>query len=233
MIFSNDCFVKDICKKRQTTGCECVNNNIFCIKLFKLNTLYDNALLSAAQRQHLQLRIDADGSDKDAFNRLKYIEDNIELFVKNNRNLYIYSHVTGNGKSAWAVRLLQSYFNSIWYSSELTCKGLYINVPRFLLSLKDNISEKSEYIQHIKEHILQADIVIWDELGYKNVTPFEAENLLNYINARIDLGKSNIYTSNLYPQELREKVGDRLYSRVVNLSENIMFVGSDKRALSV
>ena len=136
MIFSNDCFVKDICKKRQTTGCECVNNNIFCIKLFKLNTLYDNALLSAAQRQHLQLRIDADGSDKDAFNRLKYIEDNIELFVKNNRNLYIYSHVTGNGKSAWAVRLLQSYFNSIWYSSELTCKGLYINVPRFCYLLK-------------------------------------------------------------------------------------------------
>jgi DNA replication protein DnaC len=233
MIFSNDCFVKDICKKRLSNNCECATNNIFCIKLFKLDNLYDNAMLSNAQRQHLQLRIDADGSDKDAFNRLKYIEDNIEEFVNSSRNLYIYSHITGNGKSAWAVRLLQSYFNSIWHSSELTCRGLYINVPRFLLSLKDNISEKSDYIQHIKEYILEADLVIWDELGYKNVTPFEAENLLNYINARIDLGKSNIYTSNMYPEELREKVGDRLYSRVVNLSENIMFVGSDKRALNI
>lgn len=231
MLFSDDCFVKDTCKKRQSGNCACLCGNVYCPKLFKLEILYNNALLSPVQRQRTQLRLDADGSDRDAFNFLKQVEDNIVDFVKAGRNIYIFSHTTGNGKSAWALRLLQSYFNKIWYNSELTCRGLYVNVPRFLLSLKDNISERSDYIDHIKKYILTADLVVWDEMGYKNVTPFEAENLLNFINARIDLGKSNIYTSNLFPEELREKVGDRLYSRVINLSENIMFVGADKRVL--
>lgn len=233
MIFSDDCFVTDTCKRKQSSSCPCNQGNIFCIKLFKLNELYDAAMLSPTQRKHVPLRIDSDGSDKEAFGLLKNIESNITQFVQSGSGLYMYSHISGNGKSSWALRLLQAYFNSIWYSSELTCRGLYINVPRFLLALKDNISEKSTYIEHIKKHILEADLVIWDEMGYKNVTPFESENLLNYINARIDAGKSNIYTSNLFPEELREKVGDRLFSRVVNLSTNIMFTGCDKRALNI
>ena len=108
---------------------------------------------------------------------------------------------------------------------------LFINVPRFLLSLKDNISEKSDYVQHIKENVLTCDLVIWDEIGTKSLSTFEHENVLNLVNARIDSGKSNIYTSNLTNDELHTAVGDRLYSRIVELSSDIELVGSDKRGL--
>ena len=127
--------------------------------------------------------------------------------------------------------MIQAYFNAIWHKCDLNCKALFINVPRFLLSLKDNISQKNDYVEHIKNNILEADLVVWDEIGTKAVTQFEHEHLLSLINNRIDYNKAQIFTSNLHPMALRDVVGDRLYSRVINLSTVMEFKGADKRGL--
>ena len=230
MILSNDCFLYDKCKKFNNKECN-LEDKIFCIKLFKLDYLYNESLLTDQQRRYIALRIDADGTDRDEFLRLKDIESNIENFIENGESLYIYSSNCGNGKTAWSIRLIQSYFNNIWYKCDLNCKALFINVPRFLLALKDSISNENPYVEHIRKNVLSADIVVWDEIGTKAVTQFEHEHLLSLINARIDSNKSQIFTSNLEPEELREAVGERLYSRVVNLSNIIQLKGSDKRGL--
>ena len=91
---------------------------------------------------------------------LKSIEININDFVKEGKNLYIHSMICGNGKTAWSVKLLQAYLNKIWPESSLTCRALFINVPRFLLTLKDSISNQSDYIDHIKRYVLDADLVV-------------------------------------------------------------------------
>ena len=126
-----------------------------------------------------------------------------------------------------------SYIFHIWYKSDMSCRALFINVPWLFIALKDNISSPSEYIKHIKENVLTADIVVWDEIGTKAVTTFEHEHLLSLINARIDNNKTNIFTSNLSPIQLKESVGERLYSRVINLSDIIEFKGSDKRGINL
>lgn len=224
MITSENCWLKDRCNK-----VDC--NSPMCMRLYKLDYLYNQANISMTQRQHIDLRLDSDLRDKDAFVRLKRIEDDIVNFVNGGYNVYIHSRNCGNGKTSWSLRFAQSYLNKIWYKCSLDCKVLFINVPRFLLALKDNISEKSDYVQHIKENVLTCDLVIWDEIGTKSLSTFEHENVLNLINARIDSGKSNIYTSNLTNDELHTSVGDRLYSRIVELSSDIELFGSDKRGL--
>lgn len=224
-----DCFVKDTCKKyRKDSSCD---SSDFCIKLFKLEELYNQSLLSESQRKRIGLVLDSDLSDEKAFEHLSNIERNITQFVNNGDNLFIYSSNVGNGKTSWAIRMIQSYLGSIWPESSITCRALFVNVPRFLLSLKASISKTDEYVEHIKEHILDVDLVIWDEVGVKSLTAYEHEHLLNLINTRLDKKKSNIYTSNLYGDVLREKVGDRLYSRIINLSINIELKGKDKRGL--
>lgn len=230
MITSKDCWLKDTCKKHIIEPQYC-DEDRFCLKLFKINALYEKTLLSEKQRQHIVLFHDADGTDYDKFVQLKSVETNIMDFVNNGKSLYLHSSRCGNGKTAWSVRLIQAYIDRIWADSDLTCRALFINVPKFLLALKDSISNPSEYINFIKENILTADLVVWDELGIKNCTQFEFENLLNMINSRIDLGKSNIYTSNLSREELLERVGERLYSRIINLSYDVELNGVDKRGL--
>ena len=95
--------------------------------------------------------------------------------------------------------------------------------------MKDSISNNNEYVNHVKKNFLTADIVVFDEVATKNFTTFEHEHILSMINTRIDMNKTNIYTSNIAGAELREKVGERLYSRIVNLSVDIELFGSDKR----
>ena len=137
----------------------------------------------------------------------------------------------GNGKTSWTLRLLQTYFNKIWVTSGLKCRALFINVPRYLLALKDNISQQNEYVQHIKENILTCDLVIWDDIATKSVTTFESENLLSIIDTRLSNGLSNFYTSNLTETEMHQYLGDRLSSRIISISDEIKFVGKDKRGL--
>ena len=228
---SCSCYLRDTCWKFQNSDKSCRENDIFCPRFFRINYLYDQSLLSLKQRQHKPLRLDADGSDRDAFNKLKSIEDNIEKFVETGTNLYIHSPISGNGKTEWSLRLLQSYINKIWFKSDLRCRVLFINVPRYLISLKESITTQNDYVDHIKKNIFNADIVVFDEIGIKAATTFEFENLLNFINTRIDLGKSNIYTSNLTAQELNDRLGSRLYSRILNMSVDLEFKGADKRGL--
>lgn len=223
---SNECYIKEQCKKYVDGNC---TQNKFCIKLFKLDYMFDSAQMSDFQRKHIPLYYDKDKTDYDKFVTLKQIQDNIEKFVRGGHNLFIYSSNCGNGKTSWANRLVQAYFNRIWYKCNMDCKALFINVPRFFLALKDNISEKSDYIEHIKANILIADLVVWDEIGVKLLTNFEHENLLSMLNARLDMNKSNIYTSNISGETLQEKLGDRLYSRIVNNSCVVELQGKDKR----
>ena len=204
----------------------------FCLRFFKLGYLYDQSLVSDEQRKRIDLRLDSTLIDREVFDKLHNIELNIDKFVSSGNNIYMWSSMTGNGKTAWSLRLIQAYLSKIWVTSDLSCRALFINVPKFFLSLKDNISQRNDYISHIKSNVLNADLVVWDEVALKTLTPFEMENLLSLINNRIDLGKANIYTSNISPNELLNLVGDRLYSRIINKSDVLEFRGADKRNLS-
>jgi DNA replication protein DnaC len=106
-------------------------------------------------------------------------------------------------------------------------------VPRFLLALKDNITAENSYVEYIKENVFEADLVIWDDIAAKMGSEFELTHLLNIIDNRLALGKSNIYTSNLNRQQLYTALGERLTSRIANMSIDIELFGSDKRNLKV
>ena len=220
------CYMYDRCNRKD---CE----SDFCIRKYKTDSLYSAALMTDTQKQHIALRVDADGTDLVQFKQLAEVEQNISKFVEEGKNLYLHSAIPGNGKSSWALRLVEAYFNKIWARSEAKCRVLFISVPRFLLAIKDNITNKSTYVEYIKENVLEADLVVWDDLAAKVGSEFELSHLLSIIDNRLALGKSNIYTSNLNRQQLYTALGERLTSRVANMSIDIEFFGSDKRNLKL
>lgn len=220
------CYLESKCKKFHDGLC---NKNEFCHMKFKVDKLFDLGLISETQRIRIGLHPDANGVDEDKFQQLASIQRNIEEFVARGTNLYLYSNRTGNGKTAWSLRLAQEYINKIWYKTDISCKVLFVDVSRFLLALKNNISNKDDYAIYIKEHVIDADLVIWDDIATKAATEYEMENLLSFINTRINCGKSNIFTSNVLPQNLATMVGERLCSRLIGMSTQIQLNGSDKR----
>lgn len=221
----SDCFLYNNCNHK-----DCDKN--FCLRRFKLEYLFDNSLLAPAQRFKTKIRTDADGTDLEEFKQIVAIEQDIENWVKSGKNLYIHSAQCGNGKTTCAIRLIQAYFHSIWAKASMTPKALFISVPRFLIEMKNSISQPSEYIDFIKANIINADLVVWDDIAAKMGSEYEINQLLSYIDGRIALGKSNIYTTNLDFRAIEAALGERLASRICNLSTDIELHGSDKRNIT-
>jgi DNA replication protein DnaC len=102
-------------------------------------------------------------------------------------------------------------------------------MPRFVFAMKENLSSPNDYYQYVHENLLTADLVVWDEINYKEWTSFESEYMLNVISQRLSKGLSNIYTTNYDLETISKMLGTRLASRIIGCSEHVEFVGKDRR----
>ena len=229
-----ECIYKSSCKKKDCDIWQDITNN-FCMRYFKIDKILDNALLSPKQRKDIKLVLDSDKSDYNSYATLNKFKESIMNNIEDNVNLYIYSEITGNGKTSWAIKLLTEYVKKNWINNQINSRPvLFINVPQYLLELKLNIRSQSEYVQIVQDNFLKADLIVWDDIGTKTASDFELEYLLSMIDNRQRLErKVDIYTSNIIPTELQKYVGDRLASRILNTSQLIEFKGQDKRGLNI
>ena len=136
---------------------------------------------------------------------------------------------TGTGKTAWACKIMSYYFRKIAFKSGLENEGLYIFLPTFLEDLRsfyDNPDpDFAEEIQMVKS----CKLLIIDDIGAEKPSEWVRERLLSFINARVSNGLSTIYTSNLSLEELDNKMGQRVSSRIKGSTKEIQLSGSDRR----
>ena len=145
--------------------------------------------------------------------------------------LYLTNDCIVTHNTSWAIKMLQEYFNQVWYGNRYRCRGLFIFVPGFLNDIKKNINNPSREFNDLVNRISKADLVVWDDIGANKLSEFDHTQLLSYIDQRnLDL-KSNIYTGNLDYNELQEALGNRLLSRVWNNSIRVKLLGEDRRGL--
>lgn len=165
--------------------------------------------------------------DLEQYSKLATIKDDICDFVDSGQNLFICSKYTGNGKTSWALKLLLKYFDQIWAGNGFRVRGLFVNVPTLLLQLKNFSNPISE---EYKKNLMEADLVVWDEIASTSISNYDYGNLLMFLDHRIFSDKANIFTSNaVTKEELEKNVGAKLASRIWNTSTLIEFNGRDRR----
>lgn len=218
---TDTCWYKSVC----TNNC-----NSYCIRYNLMRTLFEQSRLPEALWDIRPLTCGT--TDFKAFTRLSDIGNDMLSFIDNGNNLYIYSTNCGNGKTSWAVKLLCNYFKEIWHLSCLNCKALFISVPQFLYNCKRSISQDVPDFHELCTQIEQANLVIWDDIACGVATSYELQILQQYIDNRINSGRSNIYTSNQNREGLTSTVGERLASRIWGCSEVIELKEKDKRGLN-
>lgn len=162
-------------------------------------------------------------ADYNAFIKLNEIKKNIKQFVDEGQCLLIYSNYTGNGKTTWSTKLLKAYMSevsSLGFSNNTP--AVFINVNNFINKTKIAISdlEVKEEVNNLKKLILDAKLVVFDELGDKNLSEYDLSLLYDLIDTRVCDMKSCIYTSNQEPLELAKTLDGKLYSRVVQFTKN-------------
>jgi len=215
---NSECWYKDTCKDDCDT----------CAVFFQMKWQMENSGLPKAKQKPIVLKLTEDNEmDTDAFLRLRDIRENIVDFVERGRNLYICSDTTGNGKTSWAIKMLQTYFHYTAVGNYDNLKGMFVSTTELLLRLKDfNNPLSKAYLDNLRT----VDLVVWDDIAVSGMSQYDFTQLYSIIDARVLAEKSNIFTSNQPTAEgLADFVGSRLVSRIYYTSEIIELYGKDRR----
>lgn len=159
--------------------------------------------------------------DEQVFKELNNIKINVKDFVDKGENLLICSNNCGNGKTTWATKILREYISNVCdIKFKNNCPALFINVTNFLNEKKLAISdpEMHQRVIDVERKILTAKLVVFDDLGVKDVSQYDMGNLYYWIDERTNNMRSCIFTSNLMPKQLKQVLDERLYSRIVKYS---------------
>ena len=209
-----DCLYKKVCTNKCSESC---------VRYIQMNRLLE--LSNLPIKYQTPVKIISVDEDRPSYVELAKIKDNIDDFVNKGKNLYICSSTCGNAKTSWAVKLMLKYFDKTWPNSYDVTRGLYVHVPTLFSDIK-NFGSIPDYVNRIME----ADLVIWDDIALSKLTEYEHGQLLQFIDNRMANGKSNIYTSNITnANELADYVGNRLSSRIYSNSKVIEFKAGDWR----
>lgn len=216
---SSDCWYNKTC-----TDDNCNN----CLTYIQMKYQFDNCGLPKSKYMPIELYVDDFNKvDEQAYYRLADIRKGIVEFVNDGKNLYICSKNTGNGKTSWAVKMLQTYFHYTAIGNYEHLKGMFVSVAELLLRLKDF---NNPLPKNYRDNLENVDLVIWDDIALTSISQYDYLQLYSIINNRMFANKSNIFTSNCTTSaKLDELVGAKLSSRIWNTSEIIEFKGGDAR----
>lgn len=164
-------------------------------------------------------RVDVDSV---SISRLSEIRKNLQQFVSEGKNLLLQSSKCGNGKTSWGIKLLQKQieFNSKGSSSGVP-PAYFVYVPDLLLQARKSISNKNFNWDKIQQIVQNSPFVLFDDIGCIPLKDYDLLILSTIIESRILKGLSSIFTTNLEGENLKLNLGDRLYDRIVRLSEVI------------
>ena len=203
----------------------CEEDCLKCVVYPQMKWQFDNSGLPKSKYMPIHLR--PQPNDRRAFDKLATIREDIDTFVEQGKNLYICGKIPGNGKTSWAIKMLQTYFHYVAEGNMFTVKGMFVSVPDLLLKMKDFSNPLSnEY----KENLKTCDLLILDDIAVTGISQYDYLQLFTLIDSRILAGKSIIFTSNVTDiKKLEEVIGERLASRVMGTSIVIEIKGGDMR----
>ena len=166
------------------------------------------------------------------FSRAKRrIQDFIDTWPAADRGLLLMGSC-GVGKTHLAVSVLQEII-SAGKPGKLRFANFQDLIQEIQASFRD---EEAPSKSEILAPLIEADLLVLDELGSQKPTPFVHDVLYFIINSRYNDQKITIFTTNYLddsrrPQDekLEDRVGERLRSRLYEMAERVVLDGEDYR----
>jgi DNA replication protein DnaC len=160
------------------------------------------------------------------------------------KNLYLWSHKKGTGKTSTAAALLNEYMFLGWKAS-VAFKSSMKRPPAYFLDVnnfqttynkftrngiaREIAEETSREYYEMMDIASTAPLVVMDDLATRSATEAFRADLHDIINKRMVSGLPTIYTSNEPVSELETIFDERLADRIKNNSIALEFKGSSHR----
>jgi DNA replication protein DnaC len=156
-------------------------------------------------------------------NNNKLVVSNIKSFAENfienkDKSFLIYSH-SGTGKTLMASAVANYLIKK--YKSAIFCK-----VPELLGQITNSYNNGEVTEQKILNGLRECDLLILDDLGaesHKYSGDWASQKIYQIIDSRYTDKKSIIFTTNFDLYQLRTMIGDRSFSRIIEMTKNNVF----------
>ena len=106
---------------------------------------------------------------------------------------------------------------------------LYMTAPEFFESAMQRFHSNNDDSSENDSYALTCSLLIIDDLGTENLTPFVISQLFHVINSRDLSRKTTIISTNLSPEELQSTYTERISSRLMGQYTPIPVFGEDLR----
>ncbi len=224
-----------VCEKCQDTG-YVDNQPCTCFKQKLMDKLYDQSnirrIVQKENFDYYDFRLFSERKDpqegssprENAQNILRIGLNFVDNFGKDCKNLLLYG-ATGLGKTFLCSCIAKELLDAGYVVLYLTAGQLFRKLGEIHFSKNEEEPEDCW-----EDELLEADLLIIDDLGTEMPTLFTASELFRLLNERKLHEKSVIISTNLEPQNITELYSDRITSRLREF-EVLHFFGEDLRMM--
>ncbi len=139
-------------------------------------------------------------------------------------NLLFYGS-TGLGKTFMINSIAKDLLDLGYTVIYQTAHNLMGVIEEYKFSKTEDIIEaKKKY-----DYLLEADLLIIDDLGTESTNTFSSSEIFNLLNSRNLGDKKILISTNLSPAEIAKTYTDRVYSRILDKFNVYRFIGEDLR----
>lgn len=153
---------------------------------------------------------------------------------KQGKGLFLWGAV-GSGKTHLAAAILNHGLdmhdgeNTMMLPDGFGKRFLFVQVPDLLDKIRSSYEDRRSTGEDWLDQATDATLLALDDIGAERVTDWVREKLFQLVNRRYNAVKATIVTSNLSPDELSDRIGDRTVSRLVGMCRIVRLDGEDKR----
>lgn len=221
--------------KRRSYVCGCGNDSTSVLCHACRERIAEKRLwqtLRDAKKNNFEAYIEACGVPK-AFQDIKTFQES------DGRSAFITGDC-GVGKTHKAVLILRGFVRNTScdnFVAPFRNTPVFVNVPELLIKIRScfnvaphagaRIAPKSE--EDMLQEYFNTKLLVLDDLGAEKTTDWALQSLYVIINKRCDEKRQTIITSNLTLDEIKDKLSDRIASRIGGMCKVVAMKGKDKR----
>lgn len=131
---------------------------------------------------------------------------------------------TGLGKTHLSLSIVKN-------AVEKGFNAAYGSAQNFLSKIENEHFSRGDERTDTLDMLINADLLIFDDLGTEFSSPYINSTIYSIINTRLLAQKPTVISTNLTLEDMRNRYGDRILSRIMGGYDILRFEGKDIRVL--